>query len=358
MIRFLVFSSVVAVGLLGCSGSKKEQAYVNAKLEKKLELPEGGNDTKIADFYVTPKLSQKAEQFPIGTKLNDRAPVTIIPLGNDVRPVYQEKTAVVWIEQSVEDILQDVESFLKGEKIPFQSRQISPQRIEVETDWVEQDYSELLDTIAKSEDIDEIRNRFRFTIFVPSGERDAKLRINRMQTQAKVSQGWINLSGKEERSIDYLNQFVAKRYQSALEAYEKSSFYQQSIKITMGSNNADEPVLKSSAPYRRTLMRLEQVLNKLGFVIEDRDFSDGLLVVAFEGGSSSGLFASLFGGEEDSSVELAVGTYRFQVTSTGKVSEIKIMNDESEVLPANIVAKLQPVFSEEFARKPDGRKPI
>lgn len=335
--------------LSGCGMTSKEKPdYVKAEESKPLKLPKKNRKNNIVDFYVVPDVNAKGKRQPIGNELKQFAPLTVIADGNDVRSVYDSKEAAVWIEQSKDEILNDLNKFLARKQL--KQRAVKSGKVaRYETTWLTEEYDKRLDPVVTKGDADEVKNRFAFTFKPSDRSREMLLTVKTIDSAVLVDGEWQKRDAAATyRDFQFLNDFIQMR-QEGVGTRERGSA-NQSMAIKMAIAEDKQAVFRANAPFRRTFIKLESVLEELGFDIEDKDASDGLIVASFDYDDQTGFFDWLFGSKKEL-LELDTGTYRFRVKPFGRDAEIRILDNEGNFLDAKVIAKIQPRFTAAFRAK-------
>ena len=338
----------LSITLTGCGLMKKEKPeYVTAEESKPLKLPKKSQKNTIVDFYVIPKVRPEAKRYPVGEKLKQSAPLTVIADGNDVRSVYDSKDAAVWIEQPKKSIKANLQSFLKRTGIKY--RPVKGGKLErYETAWHIEEFDRSLDPVFDGE-VEEVRNRFAITFKPSDRNREMLVSVAVIDSAVLLDDKWQKSDPSASyRDFQLINEFIQAR-QEGKNTRERGSAY-QSIGLKMAIAEDKQAVFRADAPFRRTFIKLESVLEELDFDIEDKDASDGLIVASFDYDGQTGFFDWLFGATREI-LELPTGTYRFRVKSFGQDSEIRVLDNDGKFLDAKLIAKMQPRFTAIFRKK-------
>lgn len=361
----LILVFLVPQLLTGCSWlygenglvKDNEFTYVNSKLGKKLEIPEGLEAPHIVDQYPIPNIAKSAMNKPVGKQLDASAPVLILAV--DVNSgVYSrsEKTdPTVWFRISESTVWKALLDYLKSNNVPVAQKDLSKGIIE--TDWVMNETDSWWNDIFGSDDeLKAVRGKYQLKLV-----RSPKGKLTLLSIKPSVTEylsydddHWKPLKNSRENSIQFLNGFLSTwAEERAFAAKKRILAANKGIQLSLGKDNNDRVAFIADAKYDRVWARLAYVAKKMGMVIDDKDQSQGIYYMIWKGKESGGFFDALMFWRDSGSVDLplANGEYEFNLSALGDKTAITIAKKDGGFLNQKKMNKLFSYFADYFGKK-------
>jgi len=333
--------------------------YINAEIEPALIIPDGLNTPVYSKEYALPKLGSKSNQKLVGSMLDIRPPLQVLPMAEGTHIEENSDNIKIVVESIDNDIdlkkeLYDVlTAYLASQSIVILSEDYEQGLIT--TDWLES--KEVMESnLWGSDNIYLLRQRYQFHIDVRPHGRSGNISIDLIDHTESFDgeQQDIVLTGEDRRryTIDMLNNAIAymsiKRAQSIKAKRIKESL---GIDITVvkgsGIDVQGEDFTASywlaDAVFKQTWDRLRIVLPELGFEIIDMDNSKGLYYISVN--DDSGFWSSLW---NETSLPIQEGSYRLQLKSnaTKDKTEIYLRDNEDQPIENVVVEAVYATLAE------------
>ncbi|MBQ1782431.1 MAG: outer membrane protein assembly factor BamC [Gammaproteobacteria bacterium] len=360
-----LFTLTLLAAVAGCaSDEERRQAeggfdYLELRTSKPLVVPPGLTPVAVGERYNIPVTKSRGG---VGGAVSILPPPQLIPLAEGSSVVEGlDRYAVRFEITEGQGNLRDTTWYTLWEYFAdagLQGRFWDREQGVVITDWHTVDLSEKkslwsrLNPFGDKARQELIRQRFLFTLDIASHGRSATLGASLLEFERELDgQRQSGLSPEERRVyvVGLLNEAVAwYEYKQRLIAADSGS-QGQLITLGLGKDGSGVPIFVADANFNRTWASLTDALERLGFVIEDRDKTKGTFFVLYEGSAS--FWSSMFGADD----ELPLEREKFQVMVgelTNDRTSITILDDENRPLSDEVAAKVHPVLARELATSP------
>lgn len=365
LLQRLPLTLVLLAAVAGCaSDEERRQAeggfdYLEARTSKPLVVPDGLAAVAPGARYSIPATNSRGG---IGGAVSILPPPQLIPLAEGSSVVEGlDRYAVRFEITEGQGDLRDTTWYTLWEFFAdagLQGRFWDREQGVVITEWQTVDLSEnrsiwrRLNPFADKARSEVIRQRFLFTLDLASHGRSATLGASLLEFQRELDGQAQNALTPEQRRayvVGLLNEAVAwYEYKQRLNAADTSS-QNQLITLGLGKDGAGLPIFVADAGFNRTWSSLTDALERMGFVIEDRDKTKGTFFVKYEGSVS--FWRSMFGADDELPLERA--KYQVMVGElTKERTSITILDVENRPLSDAVAAKVHPVLARELATSP------
>lgn len=268
----LSLSALLVSTLAACSGGdSRRQAADDFKyletppLTQWQTLPD--QQAELSGAYRVPT---QAFDGPIGRNVDIRPPQQILELVPGARYERDADSVSVWVprQDQLQRLWQTVETMQQSGQLP--TRTASPDGIE--TDWVEW---------AMSDDDEVIESRYLITPVEDRGRYGLRVQLVEWKRDGAADNV---TAGSKDRANAQMTNLITAQYDAELreEARLRAQELVKNIPISLGNDRSGLPVIIARAPYEVFWERLPAILGELGFTIEDRNRSQGLLTVDYK----------------------------------------------------------------------------
>lgn len=332
----LVVTAVMVATLAGCSGGaeRRRQAnqdftYLETKPLESWSLPSGAQASQVSDYAIP------GQAFPgeLGSAVDIRPPQQVLALIPGARTVKDADGVTLLLAKPEE--LTKVWT-LTQRLIAEQNIQLRNQSANVmETDWV---------NWINDDEENAIGSRYR--IEKSSDSSRNSYRITLIDWREGAVEKPVSAINKERYSILMTNLITARydqqeREQARLRAQELV----KQIPISMGQDRSGLPVIIARAPYNVFWERLPDVLGQLGFSVEGRNRSQGIVEVKFR--SPDDTFWTELGTKP---IQLDDRTYNLQLGDLGNRTSVNVTDTDGKPVTEEALKSLVPVFSAAIER--------
>ncbi|NLS13202.1 outer membrane protein assembly factor BamC [Vibrio sp. SM6] len=269
----LALSSLAVLVLSGCAGneSQRRQArddftYLNTPALETWQVPQGAQP----QFYPDYQIPQGAFAGGVGPEVDIRPPQQVLALVPGARYERVNGDVVIWLsdQNRVDALWQDLQAVMDQTNVPY--TEVANNTIE--TDWM--------------------------TVSDESEDNAASARYAMKQIESGSNQGlvislleWRDADGnsvppsftEKERQSVFLTNLLTSRYDEnkRVEAQRLAQERIKHIPIYMSTDRTGLPVIVARAPYDIVWERLPKVLPEFGLVVEERNQSQGTIVVNY-----------------------------------------------------------------------------
>ena len=166
--------------------------------------------------------------------------------------------------------------------------------------------------------------------------------------------GWELRPPKHELEAEMLNRlqaFLQGDKYTATKNTNESDATQTSSLVTLVSEEGN-PTLQVHESYKKAWARTGVMLERMGLSVESRKRSKGIYAVVYNGDetveSTGGFFLNLFKGKQTFLTKGA--TYQIHIRDAGRLTEVKVMDEEGKPLPTDQSKKILARIKQEFDR--------
>lgn len=329
--RQLVVSSLAVLVLSACSSSpaQRRQAkddfnYLDTKPLRQWNQPQGTQP----QFYANYNIPAGDFKGGIGQEVDIRPPQQVLELIPGARVEQQNNEVTLWMINRTEadKVWNTALKMAREEKIRL--RQQSDDRIE--TDWVSW----------KSEDEDsEIGSRYEITREQANNRYGFRISLIGWRENGKEMP--VSITNKERYNTLMTNLITARYDQDVREeAARRAQELIKHIPVTLGSDRSGLPVMIARAPFDVMWQRLPDVVNKMGFKIEDRSQSQGTVKVKYAAPDDE--FWQSIGVKP---VNLPDGVYTLLLGDLGNRTSINITDTSGKPVTEQLLKDMVPVLA-------------
>ncbi|WP_064602345.1 outer membrane protein assembly factor BamC [Photobacterium sp. J15] len=333
--RLAVTAVMVAV-LAGCSGGaeRRRQAnqdfnYLETKPLGAWNLPAEAQASQVYD-YAIPAQNFQGE---LGAGVDIRPPQQVLALIPGARAVKDADGVSLLLlkPEELTKVWQLTQRLISERNITLRSQSANA----METDWVnwtnEDEESEIGSRylIEKSSEV----NRYSYKISLIDWREGGKTTP-------------VSAINKERYSILMTN-LVMSRYdeQERELARLRAQELVKQIPISMGQDRSGLPVIIARAPYNVFWERLPNMLGQLGFTVEGRNRSQGIVEVKFR--SPDDEFWTELGTQP---IELDNRSYRLQLGDLGNRTSVNVTDTDGKPVTEEALKSMAPVFAAAIER--------
>ncbi|AUI86705.1 outer membrane protein assembly factor BamC [Vibrio azureus] len=328
----LVLSSLAVFVLTACSGganqrrqAKDDFEYLNTPALKEWKLATGAQP----HFYPNYRIPQGSFTGGTGQDVDIRPPQQVLELIPGARLDHNNDGEVtLWLlsQDDLDKVWLTAKEMAREKNISLTSQADN----RLETGWISWD--------SPDEDA-EIGSRYALTRIDQLGRYGFKVNLIdwREGKQIKpVTQ--VN----RERYNAYMTNLITARYdQTARQAaQQKAQNLVKQIPITMGKDRSGLPVIIARAPYNVAWDRMPTVLPKMGFRVEERRQSQGIITAKYA--SPDDAFWNDIGVKP---IDLKSGKYTFQLGDLGNRTSINVTDASGKPVEEAFLKSLVPVLA-------------
>ena len=330
-----------------------EHDYLDAKQAPALKVPAAYSAFQPQDQYPVPALGQKGATAAVGDALDVNPPALVLSSGDGVNGIQDAAIPQALIVGENLELWQRLNGFLSLNGIAVE--QGNEATGELLTGWVQTEEIGWFRDWVMAEDIESYRWQYRFQL--KNGERPNERLLIAEAVKAEAydeDDGWQSLQPTRRNSVDMLNQFLGYYdEEQSRAARERVLAARAGIQVELWQNEQNQTGLLAQSGLSNTWEATPAVLEKLGFVLEDKDTTKFLYYFKLEEGEEGGFWDWLFGDDRDDQVrlELEPGEYLVQLSSAGNNTGLIISKADGEALDAAVMTKLFPVLSDAFAER-------
>ncbi|MGR5143549.1 outer membrane protein assembly factor BamC [Photobacterium sp. DNB23_23_1] len=336
----LVAAAVAVVTLAGCSdgAERRRQAnqdfnYLDTQQLESWTLPSDAQSSQVSDYAIPAGEYQGA----IGAGVDIRPPQQVLALIPGARTLQDADgvTLVMVKQEDLSDVWSVTQKLITEQNIGLRNQTANT----IETDWISWN----------NEDEDtEIGSRYRIEKSAEAGR--YSYRIMLVDWREGGTEQTVSVENKERYSILMTNLVTSRfdereREQARLRAQELV----KQIPISMGQDRSGLPVIIARAPYNVFWERLPDVLGQLGFTVEGRNRSQGVVEVQFK--SPDDEFWDDLGTQP---VELDNRAYNLQLGDLGNRTSISITDTDGKPVTEQALNSLAPVMAAAIERANQG----
>lgn len=315
-----------------------------------LVMPEGLNQPNYSKEYDIPKLGAKVDKKLVGSNLDIRPPLLVLPMAAGTRVEEGDDNIKIIIESI------DNDSDLKKEIFDILREYFASKNIKIrtedyaagtfETDWIES--SEVVESsFWGSDKVYVLRQRYQYVVDIRPHGRSGNVTINLIDHEESYDgeDQEILLSGEDRRryTVDILNDSISYMSNKRAQAIKAKRLKQSlGIDVDLIAEPEEQAYWLANAKFKRTWDRLRIVLPEMGFDIVDMDSNKGLLFIDVT--DDSGFWSSLWGEKKQS---LEEGSYRIELKDDADdtKTQIHLLSTDNEPLDSEVVIAIYEGFS-------------
>jgi outer membrane protein assembly factor BamC len=255
--------------LLGDEGMFRDRSddYREAKVEPRLLMPAGMNDSALQDIYVIPPVT---EDVQVGGKFQVPRPSPLVAGSSDELVRIQRLGTEEWVLVSVTpgQLWPQVRGFLSNTQQPV--ARVEAREGLMETGWLDGQEGEM-------------RERYQFRIEQGVQRDTSELHVLQMYEAGDVN-SWPEQSADSEQAASML-QAVAQYVANSVESAPVSMIAQQEItasgKVSLQEDMSGSPFIRLELPYHRAWASVERALRESQFEVNDKDRTAGTYYIRY-----------------------------------------------------------------------------
>ncbi|MCD9516321.1 outer membrane protein assembly factor BamC [Photobacterium carnosum] len=330
----LALAAVVVTTITACSGgtdSRRQAAqdfnYLNTPSLESWTLPAGAQPFSNTN-YAIPQRVYKGE---VGTKVDIRPPLQVLELIPGVTSAIDQQGVTLFMPSSngLMKIWRVTQQLITDNKVGI----VKQSADRIDTDWV-----------SWTNDDEDTKISTRYTIAKSPNINSYRITLTDWRENGEVKP--VSADNKRRYSILMTNLVMSKydnmaREQARLAAAEQL----KNIPVVMGTDRSGLPIIIARAPYDDMWERLPIMLQKLGFTVEDRNRSQGLIEVKYR--QPDDAFWTQLGTKP---MNLTNDKYRILVGDLGNRTSLNITDNEGKPVTVSVLDSIAPVFGAAFAK--------
>lgn len=332
----LVLTTVMVASLAACTGGaeRRRQAnqdftYLDTKPLESWTLPAGVKPFAVTDYAI----ANQAYQGEMGSAVDIRPPQQILELIPGARSIQDAEGVTLLLPTSavLEKVWSLTQRMIAGKEIRIRNQSANA----IETDWInwmnEDEDTEIGSRYLIEKSSDAGRNSFRISLV---GWREGDVEKP------------VSVVNKERYSILMTN-LVTSNYDQQLrdEARVRAQERIKQIPIFMGKDRSGLPIIIARAPYNVFWERLPSLVSDLGFTVESRNRSQGVVEVKFR--SPDDAFWIELGTKP---ILLDNHTYKLQLGDLGNRTSINVTDNNGKPITEEVLESIAPVFGAAIER--------
>jgi len=330
-----------------------ELDYLQARQTEPLKLPAHLTGFQAKDQYPVPALGAEAVNAPLGGALDVNPPALVLSSGDGVNGVQDAviPQAIVTGEGGL--LWQRLNDFMTSNTIAVERADEAAG--DLLTGWVQTEEIGWFSDWMMGEDIESYRWQYQFKMVAGERPNERVVSAEAIKYEAfDEDDGWQALTPTRRASADMLNQFLG--YYDEVQtrsARARVLAARAGIVVELWQNEDGKTGLLAQSGLDNTWEATPAVLERLGFIQEDKDTTKRLYYFKLEDTSEGGFWNWLFGDDRDDQVrlELEDGEYLVQLTPVGDRTGLLFSKADGDVLDAATVTKLFPVLADVFAER-------
>lgn len=342
----LVALALASVSLNGCaswfgktSWFPEDDEYLKSRMEKPLQLPADIKGVVKDDEFAIPGTVSE-QPTALGEAL---PPKLVLSVGRDVLVDSAAGQPVLTFNMSPATLLERVQRFLKETDVPNQTA--APGIIQ--TDWIDNRDEVGFWSSTFGSDTGAERSKYQLAV-TPDGESGkGSLTVTQTAREVDSGDGFASQTPAFDGGTTLLNRFLGwydeqeQRAARSRVLAEKAGFA-----LSLATNSSDVPAFVAQAPFQRVWERIPQVLEPLGFVIDDKDQSNGTYFVQYDGAPSGGFWS--FGGSDVEELDLDHDDYQLKLEESGQTTAITVLDEDGKPLARERLARIERALSRAF----------
>lgn len=330
----LALVAVVVTSITACSGgpdSRRQAAqdfnYLNTPSPESWTLATGAQPFSNTNYAIP----QRAYKGEIGTKVDIRPPLQVLDLIPGVTSAIDQQGVTLFMPTSNElmKIWRVTQKLIADNKVGIVKQSVD----RIDTDWV-----------SWTNEDEETKISSRYTIEKSPNINSYRITLTDWREDGKVKP--VSADNKRRYSILMTNLVMAKYDNMAREQARIAAAEQlKNVPVMMGTDRSGLPIIIARAPYNDMWERLPVMLQKLGFTVEDRNRSQGLIDVKFR--QPDDAFWTKLGTKP---INLTSDKYRILVGDLGNRTSLNITDNDGKPVTESILDSIAPAFGAAFAQ--------
>lgn len=332
----LVAAAIAVVTLAGCSdgADRRRQANQDFNYLETAPLgtwtqPAGAIPAQVSDYNIP----ARSFQGGLGPSVDIRPPQQVLALIPGARAVKGEDGVSLLLakEEELNKVWALTQKLIVERNITLRSNTANA----METDWV---------TWNNDDEDRQIGSRYRIERSAEPGR--YTYQISLIDWREDGVEMPVSVDNKERYSTIMTNVVTARYDQLERDkARERAQQLVKQVPISMGQDRSGLPVIIARAPYNVFWERLPLVLNEIGFTVESRNRSQGLVEVKYR--SPDDEFWTELGTKP---IMLDSRSYNVQLGDLGNRTSINITNDKGKPVNEEALNSLAPVLAAAIER--------
>lgn len=330
----LALAAVVMTSVTACSGgpdTRRQAAqdfnYLNTPALESWTLAAGAQPFSSTNYSIP----QRVYKGEIGTKVDIRPPLEVLELIPGVTSAIDQQGVTLFMPSSNElmKIWRVTQKLIVDNKVGIvkQSSDL------IDTDW-----------ISWTNENNDIKVSGRYTIEKTPNINSYRITLTGWRKDGKVEP--VSAYNKRRYSILMTNLVMVKydnmsREQARITASKQLT----NVPIIMGTDSSGLPIIIARATYNDMWEHLPLMLQKLGFTIEDRNRSQGLIKVKYRQPDEA--FWTKLGTKP---INLTNNNYHILVGDLGNRTSLNITNNDGKPVTESILASIAPAFGAALAQ--------
>jgi len=327
----LVTGSLAVFVLSACSSdpsdrrqAKDDFSYLETPELQQLVLPEGAKPHFYPDYNIP------AGDFTggVGKEVDIRPPQQVLELIPGARTEVKDGVVTLWLVKKEESdkVWQTTLDIISHQGIGLRTDSDN----KLETDWVSWSSEDEDATLGSRYEIErfEANRRFGYRVQLIDWREGSKVQPVSMTNKSRYNTLMTNL--------------VMSAYDQALrdEAAARAESLVKHIPITMGKDRSGLPVIIARSPYNVLWQRMPVVLPQMGFKVEERNQSQGVIKVKYAEPDDE--FWQSVGVKP---IDISGSTFTFLMGDLDNRTSINITNSSGKPVNEQVLAELVPVIA-------------
>ncbi|HIO93503.1 MAG TPA: outer membrane protein assembly factor BamC [Leucothrix mucor] len=366
MKNIIVTSSVLAL-LSGCAAVDKltdttgSINYKNSSSVKTLEFPPDLTSPEFDHAFIMPSSGGvRASTMRDRTFSSDRN-VDVLPASTNMRMGGNGNVRWLDVDAPANSLWSQMRDFWRSlgvdvirdePRIGLMETEWAENRAGLPNDWLRS----ALGSVLKGMFDAGTRDQFRIRVERPSANK-TRIYLTHKGSEKIVTEtgvGWELRPPKHELEAEMLNRlqaFLQGDKYSATKNTNESDLSQSSSLVSLVTEDGSS-VLQVHEAYNKAWVRTGIMLERMGLSVESRKQSQGIYGVLYNGGEAienkGGFFSRLFKGKQ---TFLTKGSeYQIHIRDAGRLSEVKVMDEEGVPLSVAESQKILSRLKQEFDR--------
>lgn len=324
--RQLVVSSLAVFVLSACSSSPAERrqagddfSYLETRAFEPWTLPAGAEPQFYPDYDIP------AGEFsgPVGAGVDIRPPQQLLELVPGARTELDDGSVIMWLvkPEEMKKVWATTQDVLKAQNIALRENGDS----RIETDWV---------SWQREDEDAEVSGRFVMQCFESNRRFGFKVSMLEWRQGGRVQP--VSKLNRERYSVQMAN-LVTMQYdrKQQEEAERRARQLVKQIPVSVGKDRNGLPVIIARAPYNIFWKRAADVLPELGFKLQDRNQSQGVIETEYDEPDEE--FWAAIGSDP---LSLTGSAYTFQLGDLGNRTSIAITDYEDKAVDEQALAEV------------------
>ncbi|WP_413284934.1 outer membrane protein assembly factor BamC [Vibrio sp. MA40-2] len=327
----LVIGSLAVLVLSACASSPEQRRQAKDDFEYLDTVAFDSwtvQEDAIGEFYPNYDIPSGEYQGPIGSEVDIRPPQQVLELIPGARSEVKDGVVTLWLLQETE--LDKVWNTLRQLISDRNIQLVDDSDKHIETDWISW----------QSEDEENlIEARYLFEQFVANNRHGFKATL--IDWKENGTEKEVSITNKE-RYNTFMTNVITSTYDQNLraEAELKALELVKQIPISMGKDRSGLPVIIARSPYNVFWQRTTNILPLVGFDLEERNQSQGLIKAKYS--SPDDEFWTSIGTKP---LQLESKTYTFLLGDLGNRTSVNITDSSGKPVTEEVLQSIVPVLT-------------